>query len=85
MWVVLPHVLLNESQLPIAKFSPGWFTKKHPATIELMDGNMSQEQLDEVVLTGLAVMQDTVYYTSVNASGAAGSGASAGVAAAVGA
>ena len=70
MWVVLDHLLLDENNLPVAKFSPTCSMKK-AGRIELMDGGMSQEQLDEVVITGMAVMQDTKYYTCVNAGAAA--------------
>ena len=71
MWVVLDFVLLDENQIPVARFCPRAMSFKKTCAIELMDGDMSPEKLDEIVTTGLAVYQDTVYYTSVNAGAAA--------------
>ncbi|KIV88951.1 hypothetical protein PV10_08576 [Exophiala mesophila] len=66
-WVVLDHFLVDEHKMPIAKISPREWAKKKYAVIELVDPNLPQEAIDEVVMIGLAVFQNTKYYTAVNA------------------
>lgn len=67
MWVVLDHILVDENDMPIAKFSPGGCFSSSMGTIELADSRMPQAALDEVVITGMMVMKDTSYYTTQNA------------------
>lgn len=66
-WVVLDHFLVDENNMPVAKISPREWAKKKYATIELVDPNLPQEAIDEIVITGLAVFQNTKYYTNMNA------------------
>lgn len=73
MWVVLDIILMDENKMPLAKFSPSSCSMKKAGTIDLMDGGIGQEAMGEIVITGLAVLPDTIYYTTTNASAAAAS------------
>jgi hypothetical protein len=68
MWTLVPLVLTNEQQLPVAKWTPGGLSLKKAGKIELMDANIPPWALEEVLITGLAVMQDTEYHTTAMAS-----------------
>lgn len=77
IWVLVTITLLDENQLPIAKFTPVTARKKL-GRIEFMgDRELTQEQIDEVVFTGMSVMQDTYFWTTQNAGVVAASGAGA--------
>ena len=61
MWVVADIILTDENKMPLAKFTPSSCSMKKAGTIDLMDDGMRQEAMDEIVITGLAVLQDTIY------------------------
>ena len=60
MWKKLEFVLLDEKMAPVAKFSPNCWSFKKAGTMELVDGAMEKELMDEVLITGLAVLQDAM-------------------------
>ena len=70
IWVVLAITLVDEHQVPVARFEPVCARKKF-GRVQLLRGDLSQDQIDEVVFTGLAVMQDTYFYTTQYAGTAA--------------
>jgi hypothetical protein len=74
-WAVLDFVLLDdETQAPLAMVSPNSLSCKKAGTIEILEGagqsKIEEEAIDEIVITGLAVLQDSIY-TSVAASAGA--------------
>lgn len=71
-WTVFEFCLLDDNENLIANMSTPWATKK-ALRIELIDGAIKQEALDEVVITGLAV-----WWAAIQAS--AGAAAIAGAA-----
>ena len=70
IWVLLAITLVDENQVPVARFEPVMARKKF-GRVQLLRGDLSQDQIDEVVFTGLSVMQDTYYYTTQYAAAAA--------------
>lgn len=60
-WSVFEAVLVDENEVPKAKLSTPWAMKKM-ASIELMDGDLSQEAMNEVVTTGLTVLYVALMY-----------------------
>ncbi|KAK5171911.1 uncharacterized protein LTR77_003548 [Saxophila tyrrhenica] len=73
-WTSSSITLLDEAQLPVAKFSPGGaVTLKQPSKIEFMgERSISQEMLDELVVTGVALMRDLINQTQASAGAKAG-------------
>jgi hypothetical protein len=69
-------VLLDEKSLPVAKFSFGGWTLSRAGKIEFMgDRKINQEMMDELLVTGAAVMQAMVNQAAAGAAGAGGGGA----------
>lgn len=81
IWVVLAITLADAQGSQIARFEPVLARKKF-GRIHLFRDDLTRDQVDEVVFTGLSVMQDTYFYTTQQAGSAAGaaSGAAAAVA-----
>jgi hypothetical protein len=77
-WVVLDHYLVDEHAMPIARFRPKFAIKKN-CIIEIVDRNLPQDAVDEIVMTGMAVMENTKYYACSGASAAASSSVSGAV------
>lgn len=75
-WVVLDHYLIDENAMPIARIRPKCSLKKVCA-LELVDRDLPQDAVDEIIMTGLAVFQNTQYYACSGASAAASSSAAA--------
>lgn len=74
-WTSTSIVLLDQSQLPVAKFSLARFSVKEAGKIELMgDRSLTQEMLDELVITGVAVVQYTQNQYTAALAGASGGG-----------
>jgi hypothetical protein len=70
IWVVLAITLQSSSGVDIARFEPVNAKRKF-GRVQLLQGDLTQEQVDEIVFTGLSVMQDTYFYTTQNAAAAA--------------
>lgn len=81
IWMVLSITLVDENNVAIAKFSPV-VAKRKFGRIQLFRGDLTQSQIDEIVFTGLSVMQDTYFYTSQYAGSSAAASSSAAAAAA---
>jgi hypothetical protein len=62
--------LQSSSGVDIARFEPVMAKRKF-GCVQLLQGDLTQEQVDEIVFTGLSVMQDTNFYTTQNAAAAA--------------
>lgn len=80
-WSTYDHNLLDSNQQIVASITTPWAMKK-AMRIELMDGAMTQDAMDEVVITGLAVWWRAI---QTGAAAGASAGAVAGGAAAAGA
>lgn len=70
IWVVLAITLQTASGVDIARFEPVMAKRKF-GRVQLLQGDLTQDQIDEIVFTGLSVMQDTYFYTTQNAAVAA--------------
>ncbi len=70
IWVVLAITLQSESGVDIARFEPVMAKRKF-GRVQLLQGDLTQDQIDEIVFTGLGVMQDTYFHTTQNAGVAA--------------
>ena len=64
LWVVLETILMDENKMPLARFSPSSWSMKKAGTIDLVDGGIGQEAMDEIVITGLAVLKDAIDNTA---------------------
>ncbi|KEF60825.1 uncharacterized protein A1O9_02387 [Exophiala aquamarina CBS 119918] len=75
-WVVLDHYLIDENGLPIARFRPKC-SFKNVCAIDFVDRDLPQDAIDEIIMTGLAVLKNTEYYACSAASAAASSSVAA--------
>lgn len=57
---------MDENNMPLARINPRNCSVKKAETIELVDPTLGQDAIDEIVITGLAVVQNTKYYTNIN-------------------
>jgi hypothetical protein len=81
IWTVLAINLVDEYGVAVAKFSPV-VAKRKFGRIQLFRGDLTQSQIDEIVFTGLSVMQDTYFYVGQYAGSTAAVSSSAAAAAA---
>lgn len=58
IWAVLAITLVDENNVPVARFEQVTAKRKF-GRVRLLRCDLSQGQIDEIVCTGLAVMQDT--------------------------
>ena len=70
IWVVMPITLVDKNEVPVARFEPVCAKKKF-GRVQLLRGDLSQDQIDEVVFTGMAVYMDTKFYETQNAAASA--------------
>lgn len=68
--------LVDSNGAEVARFEPV-VAKRKFGRIQLLRSDLTQNQIDEIVFTGLAVFQDTTYYTAQYAGSGAASGAAA--------
>ena len=66
IWVILPITLIDASGIEIATFTPVTARRKL-GRLQVFRSDLSREQVDEVVFTAIAIMQDTYNHTSANA------------------
>lgn len=75
-WTSNSLILLAQGQLPVAKFSLARISVTEAGKIEFMgDRSLNQEMLDEVVITGVAVVQYTQNQYTAAVASASGGGA----------
>lgn len=78
-WVVLDHYLIDEHGMPVARIRPKTCGIKRNCAIDFVDRNLPQDAVEEIIMTGLAVLENTKYYTSAGASSAASASSSVAV------
>ena len=76
IWMVLAITLVDEWGVAVAKFSPV-VAKRKFGRIQLYRNDLTQSQIDEIVFTGLSVMQDTYFYVGQYAGATAASSSAA--------
>lgn len=62
-WVVIDHYLIDENAMPIARIRPKC-SLKDACAFEFVDRDLPQDAIDEIIMTGLAVFQNTQLYAA---------------------